>query len=47
MKSVLQASGTVMSTRIPPGWPGARLNDSNKYIENLCRERAFEIFKLN
>ncbi|KAJ0407265.1 hypothetical protein P43SY_008040 [Pythium insidiosum] len=48
--SVFDALGSVMSNKYSEGYPGARYYGGNKFIdeaENLCRERALEVFKLD
>lgn len=48
--SVLDALGSVMSNKYSEGYPGARYYGGNKFIdeaENLCRDRALEVFKLD
>merc|ERR1711871_1809159 len=48
--SVLEALGSVMSCKYSEGYPGARYYGGNQFIdiaENLCRNRALELYKLD
>ncbi|OMJ75511.1 hypothetical protein SteCoe_25326 [Stentor coeruleus] len=49
-KPVLEALGSVMTNKYSEGYPGARYYAGNEYIdmvENLCRKRALEAYRLN
>ena len=49
-KAVMQAVGSCMTNKYSEGLPGARYYGGNIYVdelENLCRQRALDLFKLN
>merc|ERR550539_1936111 len=49
-KSVLDALGSVMQNKYSEGYPGARYYGGNEFIdmsENLCRDRALEVYGLD
>jgi len=48
--SILQCTGSVLSNKYSEGYPAARFYGGNQYIdqvENLCRSRALDAFRLN
>ena len=48
-KNVREALGSIMTNKYSEGQPGARYYGGNKYIdqmENLCKQRALELFDL-
>ena len=49
-QSVLDALGSVMTNKYSEGQPGKRYYGGNEYIdqmENLCKKRALDLFKLD
>merc|ERR1719367_351499 len=49
-QAVLHALGSVMQNKYSEGYPGARYYGGNEFIdqsENLCRDRALEVYGLD
>ena len=49
-KEVRSAVGSILSNKYSEGYPGARYYPGNKYhdqIENIAKDRALELFKLD
>jgi glycine hydroxymethyltransferase len=49
-KAVMEALGSAMTNKYSEGYPGARYYGGNQYIdmvENLCKKRALEAYRLN
>ncbi|PVU92899.1 hypothetical protein BB561_003545 [Smittium simulii] len=48
--AVMEANGSILTNKYSEGLPGARYYGGNEYIdqiENLCKKRALEAFRLN
>lgn len=46
----MEANGSILTNKYSEGLPGARYYGGNQYIdqiENICRNRALELFRLN